>query len=113
LTPSQEAALAALVRAGRLVRVAADLAKAARFLASARTGLADLTTSAASLSPRSRHRLAYDAAHDAVEALLAAYGYKTANGPGVGIALNPRWGFGAASFWVRWSAHGPCASVWG
>ncbi len=43
LTASQEATLAALVQAGRLVRVAADPAKATRFLTSARTGLADLT----------------------------------------------------------------------
>jgi hypothetical protein len=87
LTASQEAALAALVQARRLVRVTGDPAKATRFLTSARTGLADLEASASSLSPRSRHRLAYDAAHDAVEALLAAYGYRTATGPGAHQAL--------------------------
>ena len=87
LTPRQQVAITALVQAGRLVSVAVDLAKAERFLAAATTGLADLTRAGVGLSPRSRHRLAYDAAHDAVESLLAAYGYKTASGPGAHQAL--------------------------
>lgn len=80
LSARQQAAVDALIRAGRLRTVSVDVAKAARFLVSASTGLQDL--SAAALSDRSTHRLAYDAAHDCAEALLAAYGYTTANGPG-------------------------------
>ena len=88
LTSAQQAGLDALVQAGRLVQVAPDLPKARRFLTSAARGLADLSDAGTALSPRSQHRLAYDAAHDAVEALLAAYGYTTAHGPGGHLALS-------------------------
>lgn len=36
---------------------------------------------------QNRYNLAYDACHDVGEALLAAYGYRTVNGPGQHAAL--------------------------
>lgn len=87
LSATQQAALDVLLAAGRLTRVSPDVAKAKRFLASATVGLADIAAAETRLGARSRHRLAYDAAHDAVEALLAAYGYRTASGPGAHQAL--------------------------
>jgi hypothetical protein len=85
LTTSQQAALDALVTANRLRTVPVDLMRAELFLASADECLSDVQAFA--LKPKSRHRLCYDAAHDVVEAFMAAYGYRTTSGPGQHQAL--------------------------
>lgn len=74
----------ALVEGGRLDAVPADQRRAATFMGQAvdRLGQLDLLTSVAV-----RYGVAYDAAHDIGEALLAAYGYRTSNGPGQHEAL--------------------------
>ena len=84
LTTAQQRAVDALVAAHRLERVAVDERRCAAFLEQAETALADL--------PHVRHaqnsyNLAYDAAHDVGEAMLAAYGCRTAHGPGQHDAL--------------------------
>lgn len=84
LTPKQRAAVDALVQSGRLDSVPADGYRAAAFLRQAqeRIGQLELLTSAAV-----QYGVAYDAAHDLGEALLASYGYRTTNGPGQHEAL--------------------------
>lgn len=79
LTPSQLAAVMVLVDARRIEPVPTDAARAAAFLAGAdeRVGQLSLLT-----SPGVKYDIAYDAAHDVGEALLAAHGYRTSNGPG-------------------------------
>jgi len=79
LTDVQQANVDALVGARRLEGVTVDVRRASAFLAQAaeRIGeLANLTSAAV------KYGVAYDAAHDIGEALLAACGYRTANGPG-------------------------------
>ena len=84
LDPNQEQSVRALVAVRRLEQVPVDLRRAELFLEKARRRLADLDN----LSwAESRYNLAYDAAHDVGEALLAAYGYRTTNGPGQHEAL--------------------------
>lgn len=87
LTPldtAQSQAVSALVTARRLEQVPVDLRRAELFLEKARRRLDDLDN----LSwAESRYNLAYDAAHDVGEALLAAYGLRTANVPGQHEAL--------------------------
>lgn len=79
LTAAQGASVDALVKAGRVAPVPVDLVRAASFLANAR----DLLTELPKLEGTSaRYTLAYDACHDAGEALLAAYGFRTTNGVG-------------------------------
>lgn len=83
LDPDQEQSVRALVAARRLEQVPADLRRAELFLEKARR-LADLDNLTWA---ESRYNLAYDAAHDDGEALLAAYGHRTTNGPGQREAL--------------------------
>lgn len=84
LSQVQRATIGALVEARRLAETPVDEARASAFLSQAdeRIGQLPLLTSAAV-----RYGVAYDAAHDVGEALLAAYGFRTANGPGQHEAL--------------------------
>lgn len=84
LTPTQVAAINRLVRAGKLERVAPDVPKAERFLAQAVEGIAETANVTAT---NVRYAVAYDAAHACGEAILAAYGIRTVNGPGQHAAL--------------------------
>lgn len=84
LDPAQEREVQALVTARRLEQVPVDLRRAALFLEKARRRLEDLDNLTWT---ESRYNLAYDAAHDVGEALLAAYGFRTTNGPGQHEAL--------------------------
>lgn len=95
LTKVQKATVLALVEAHRLDAVPVDTSRAASFMRQAeeRLGQLPLLTSVAV-----KYGIAYDAAHDVGEALLAAYGFRTANGPGQHEALG-RYGLGP----------GPCA----
>jgi len=76
LTNAQQAAIDALVKAGRIAPVPVDLVRAASFLGNARDLLAELPKLTIA---GARYTLAYDACHDAGEALLASYGYRTTN----------------------------------
>lgn len=84
LSASQQAAAAALVSAGRLAVVPVDAARAAAFLRQATNALADIPNVT---QPQNQYNLAYDASHDVGESALAAYGYRTASGPGQHQAL--------------------------
>lgn len=84
LTDEQEAAVLALVRAGRIREVDVDAQRAANFLELADERLAELASIG---SPVVRLGIAYDAAHDVGEAFLAAYGYATVNGAGQHAAI--------------------------
>ena len=84
LSTAQQRAVDALVAARRIQRVPVDEGRGAAFLQQAETALAD--------PPHVRHaqnryNLAYDAAHDVGEAMLAVYGFRTAHGPGQHDAL--------------------------
>ena len=84
LTATQQRTVDALLAVRRLERVPIDERRCGAFLGQAETALADL--------PNVRHaqntyNLAYDAAHDVGEAMLAAYGYRTASGTGQHDAL--------------------------
>lgn len=61
-----------------------DLVRAEGFLKQAEDALADVPNLT---RPQNAYNLAYDAAHDAGEAMLAAFGYRTAQGPGQHEAL--------------------------
>ena len=84
LTRVQQATVLALIEARRLDPLPADALRAASFMRQAedRLGQLPLLTSVAVKSG-----IAYDAAHDIGEALLAAYGFRTVNGPGQHEAL--------------------------
>lgn len=84
LSNVQKATVVALVEARRLDVMPADGPRAASFMQQAeeRLGQLPLLTSSAV-----RYGIAYDAAHDIGEALLAAYGFRTANGVGQHEAL--------------------------
>lgn len=84
LTRVQQATVLALVEARRLDAVPVDASRAASVMRQAedRLGQLPLLTSVAV-----KYGIAYDAAHDIGEALLAAYGFRTANGPGQHEAL--------------------------
>jgi hypothetical protein len=84
LTRIQLATVMALVQAGRLDVVPADQTRATAFLRRADERLSQLILLT---SVTVKYDLSYDAAHDVGEALLAAYGYRTANGPGQHEAL--------------------------
>jgi len=84
LTPAQRAAAHALVTAGRLSQVPPDAGRAEAFMRQANDTLEDIPRLTKS---QNRYNLAYDACHDVGEALLAAYGYRTANGVGQHEAL--------------------------
>lgn len=74
----------ALVEARRLDAVLADGSRASSFMQQAEDRLGQLPLLT---SPAVRYGIAYDAAHDIGEALLAAYGFRTTNGPGQHEAL--------------------------
>ncbi|MDR1767998.1 MAG: hypothetical protein LBR32_06190 [Propionibacteriaceae bacterium] len=80
----QQAMVLALVQSGRLDVVPADMRRAAAFMGQAaeRIGQLELLTSSGV-----GYAVAYDAAHDIGEAMLAAYGLRTASGPGQHDAL--------------------------
>lgn len=84
LTRVQQATVASLVEAHRLDIVPADLARVTSFLRQAqeRPDQLPLLTSITV-----RYGVADDACHDTGEALLAAYGFRTTNGPGQHEAL--------------------------
>jgi hypothetical protein len=84
LTTAQQRAVDALVAARRLERVPVDEQRCAAFLDQAETALSDLPNVTRA---QNKYNLAYDAAHDLGEALLAAYGYRTRHGPGQHDAL--------------------------
>ncbi len=84
LTRVQQATVLALVEARRLEAVSADPARAASFLRQAEDRLSQLPLLT---SVPVRYGIAYDACHDTGEALLAAYGFRTTNGPGQHEAL--------------------------
>ena len=75
----QRSAVDTLIAAGRIERVPVDLKRAAAFFTKAHHRLEDLENLTWA---EGRYNFAYDAAHDVGEALLAAYGFRTANGPG-------------------------------
>ena len=84
LTDAQQRAVDQLVQAGRLEKVPVDLQRCASFLVQADAALGDLPNVQ---HPQNTYNLAYDAAHDAGEAMLAAYGYRTRQGSGQHDAL--------------------------
>lgn len=79
LTAAQQRAVDALVAARRLERVPVDERRCTLFLDQSGTALDDLPNVT---HAQNKYNLAYDAAHDAGEAMLAAYGYRTTHGPG-------------------------------
>lgn len=79
LTAAQQEAVAALVERARLTISPVDVAKAERFIVMAEAALAELPH----IRTQSvRYDIAYNAAHDIDEGLLAAYGFRTSSGPG-------------------------------
>jgi len=84
LTRVQQATVLALVEARRLDVVPADVARATSFLRQAEERLSQLPLLSSVVV---RYGIAYDACHDTGEALLAAYGFRTTNGPGQHEAL--------------------------
>ena len=79
LTAAQRQSLADLVAGRRIEAVPVDSSRAAAFLASAAERISQLPLLT---SPAVSFDVAYDAAHDVGEAILAAYGFRTTNGPG-------------------------------
>lgn len=79
LSHAQQSPVSALTRSGRIQHVQPDVVRAAAFMAAAADRMAQLPLLT---SESVQYDLAYDAAHDVGEALLAAYGYRTSNGPG-------------------------------
>ena len=84
LTDAQQRAVDALVQAGRLEQVPVDLQRCASFLTQAAAALGDLLNVR---HPQNTYNLAYDAAHEVGEAMLAVYGYRTLQGAGQHDAL--------------------------
>lgn len=84
LTAAQQSAIDLLVTRRRIERVPHDGARCLQFLEQAEIRLSDIRHLR---HPQNRYNLAYDAAHDVGEALLAGYGYRTRNGPGQHDAL--------------------------
>jgi hypothetical protein len=76
--------VAALSQLGRLDQIPADARRAAAFMAKAHDRLEQLGLLT---SDAVRYDVAYDAAHDVGQALLAAHGFRTRNGPGQHEAL--------------------------
>jgi hypothetical protein len=68
-----------MVEANQLRTVVVDEAKAIAFLAGAEAALVDVPNVT---RVENKYDLAYKAAHDVGEAMLAAYGYKATFGPG-------------------------------
>ncbi|WP_324650733.1 hypothetical protein [Georgenia sp. H159] len=79
LTRIEQATILALVEARRLDGVPADVARATSFLRQAEERLPQLPLLTSVVV---RYGIAYDACLDVGEALLAAYGFRTTNGPG-------------------------------
>lgn len=84
LSTAQQSAIDALVASGRLQKTSPDPARARSFLTQAGERISQLPLITID---HVRYTVAYDAAHDVGEALLAAYGYRTGNGPGQHDAL--------------------------
>ena len=84
LTDGQQRAVDELVAGRRLERVPVDEPRSSAFLRQAETALSDLPNVT---HAQNRYNLAYDAAHDVGEAMLAAYGYRTRHGSGQHDAL--------------------------
>lgn len=84
LTPAQQTAVDALETAGRLRKAPPDETRAELFLGHAADALADLPNLT---RVQNKYDLAYNGAHDTGEAMLAAYGYRTASGHGQHEAL--------------------------
>ncbi|WP_244929993.1 hypothetical protein [Nocardioides sp. W7] len=84
LTTAQQDALDVLETSGRIQKVPSDLSRASDFLRQADDALLDVPNLT---KTHNKYNLAYDAAHDAGEAMLAAYGYRTRSGPGQHEAL--------------------------
>jgi hypothetical protein len=84
LSAPELAAVTTLVRAGRVDQVPVDIRRALAFLAKANDRLEQLILLT---SDAVRYDIAYDAAHDIGEALVAAHGYRTSNGSGQHEAL--------------------------
>lgn len=81
LTSDQQSAVATLLAARRVERVPVDERRARAFLDQAGDALSDLPHMT---RDQNRYNLAYDAAHDVDEAMLAAYGYRTRRGCSTG-----------------------------
>ncbi len=79
LSDAQRPAIDALVATRRIQRVPADAARATSFLRQAQERLDQLSLLT---SVAVKYCIAYDAAHDIGESLLAAYGYRTRSGSG-------------------------------
>jgi hypothetical protein len=79
LTAVQQRAVDAMVAAGELRRVTPDEVKARAFLSGAEAALADVPNVT---RVENTYDLAYKAAHDVGESVLAAYGYRTVFGAG-------------------------------
>ena len=99
LTRVQQATVLALVEARRLEAVQADPARAASFLRQAEDRLSQLPLLT---SVPVRYSVAYDACHDIGEALLAAYGFRTTNGPGQPGCRRPAAGVVLVGLPARW-----------
>lgn len=84
LTPDQLAEIRGLLARNRLRVVQKDLRKARLFIDQAFDALAELQNIR---SNKVRYDIAYNAAHDVGEALLAAYGYRTISGTGQHAAI--------------------------
>lgn len=84
LTKAQQARVDALLHTRRIGTVPVDTQRAAKFLNQASKALADLPNITYT---NVAYTVAYDACHDVGEAMLAAYGYRTLNGPGQHQAL--------------------------
>jgi hypothetical protein len=84
LTTDELAAVTALVETRRIEQVPIDMRRALAFLARASDRLEQLVLLT---SDAVRYDIAYDAAHDVGEALLAAHGFRTSNGAGQHDAL--------------------------
>ena len=84
LTLIQQGRLDNLVKSGKLHQVPVDYSKAKRFIEQAAQSLMELPSIKTN---QLRYDGGYNAAHDVGEALMAAYGFRTANGPGQQISL--------------------------
>ena len=84
LTIAQLARIEILLSSARIRRVPPDFAKAERFIEQCRNALSELPSIK---NHQLRYNGGYDAAHDVGEALMAAYGFRTANGQGQHVTL--------------------------
>lgn len=84
LKASQIANLEIVVKVDRLIRVPIDLVKAQLFLDQAKEAMSELNKITTN---NVRYDISYNIAHDVGEALLAAYGFRTASGQGQHAAV--------------------------